>query len=81
VEKKNKDETKCKYCGEDTVALFETGRSRICRNPKCPADKGADWVDDDPTPVGGFTMRDPTEEEKKKFELELEILELDLPSD
>jgi hypothetical protein len=72
TEKKNKDEAQCRYCGKDTDTLF-AGRSRICRNPDCPADKGADWVDDDPTDPHGFTIRDP-----KQFELDLEIIELDL---
>jgi len=81
----NKDEENCKHCGEPTEGLFETGRSRICRNPACPVDKGPDWVDPDKTPPYGIRIDgidgEPgaimSEPKKKKHKLDLEILELD----
>lgn len=56
TDKTNKDEDNCKNCGEPTEGLFETGRSRICRNPACPVDKGPDWVDPDKTPPYGIRI-------------------------
>ena len=78
MSKTNTDEDKCRYCNQRTEALF-MGRNRICRNPDCPADKGADWVDDDPTDPHGFTIRDPDDDDRKK--LDLEIIELDIDGD
>jgi hypothetical protein len=81
----NYDEENCTGCGEPTEGLSASGRSRICRNPKCPVDKDC-WVDDDPTePNAGYVYQDGPDgfrmqdepKKKKKIKLDLEILDLD----